>query len=119
LNERLRDDYIEEIADGVARWQRVIDEAGIPFKLTLPHKGFHRAIGNFAGHHIGVNGDVLTAEAWEKRKHEWLPSLADEKFVQSLMTGRVVEPGKFANWIAPPLRGINNKPTDFEYVRFN
>ena len=35
LNERLRDDYIEEIADGVARWQRVIDEAGIPFKLTL------------------------------------------------------------------------------------
>src|SRR5579864_6110390 len=119
LNERLRDDYIEEIADGVARWQRVIDEAGIPFKLTLPHKGFHRAIGNFAGHHISVNGDVLTAEAWEKRKHEWLPSPADEKFVQSLMTGRVVEPGKFANWIAPPLRGINSKPLDFEYVRFN
>src|ERR1700690_959912 len=90
LNERLRDDYIEEIADGVARWQRVIDEAGIPFKLTLPHKGFHRAIGNFAGHHISVGGDVLTAEAWEKRKYEWLPSPADEKFVQSLMTGRVV-----------------------------
>jgi benzoyl-CoA 2,3-dioxygenase component B len=30
-----------------------------------------------------------------------------------------VEPGKFANWIAPPLRGINSKPLDFEYVRFN
>src|SRR6266481_8468020 len=27
LNERLRDDYIEEIADGVGRWQRVIDNA--------------------------------------------------------------------------------------------
>jgi len=38
LNERLRDDYIEEIADGVARWQRVIDNAGIPFRLNLPHK---------------------------------------------------------------------------------
>jgi benzoyl-CoA 2,3-dioxygenase component B len=119
LNERLRDDYIEEIADGVARWQRVIDEAGIPFKLTLPHKGFHRAIGNFAGHHISAAGEVLTAEAWKKREHEWLPSPTDEKFVQSLMTGRVVEPGKFANWIAPPLRGINSKPLDFEYVRFN
>jgi benzoyl-CoA 2,3-dioxygenase component B len=119
LNERLRDDYIEEIADGLARWQRVIDEAGIPFRLKLPHKGFHRAIGNFAGHHISISGEVLTAEAWEKRKHEWLPSPADEKFVQSLMTGRVVEPGKFANWIAPPLRGINSKPLDFEYVRFN
>jgi len=119
LNERLRDDYIEEIADGVSRWQRVIDEAGISFKLTLPHKGFHRAIGNFAGHHIGINGEVLTADGWKKQEHEWLPSAEDQKFVQSLMTGRVVEPGKFANWIAPPLRGINSKPLDFEYVRFN
>jgi len=33
--------------------------------------------------------------------------------------GRVVEPGKFANWIAPPPRGINNLPVDFEYIRFN
>ena len=31
----------------------------------------------------------------------------------------VTEPGKFANWIAPPARGINNQPGDFEYVRFN
>ena len=31
----------------------------------------------------------------------------------------VVEPGKFANWIAPPQRGINNQPANFEYVRFN
>jgi len=31
----------------------------------------------------------------------------------------VVEPGKFAHWIAPPQRGINNQPSDFEYVRFN
>ena len=33
--------------------------------------------------------------------------------------GRVAEPGKFANWIAPPSRGINNRPVDFEYVRFS
>ena len=33
--------------------------------------------------------------------------------------GRVVEPGKFANWIAPPVMGINRQPVDFEYVRFN
>jgi benzoyl-CoA 2,3-dioxygenase component B len=32
--------------------------------------------------------------------------------------GRVVEPGKFANWIAPPTIGINRQPVDFEYVRF-
>ena len=29
------------------------------------------------------------------------------------MQGRVVEPGKFANWIAPPRRGIHTKPIDF------
>jgi benzoyl-CoA 2,3-dioxygenase component B len=119
LNERLRDDYIGEIEDGVGRWQRVIDQAGVPFRLTLPHKGFHRAIGNFAGHFISPAGAVLTEEAWKKREFEWLPNSKDYAFVQSLMSGRVAEPGKFANWIAPPLRGINNQPLNFEYVRFN
>jgi benzoyl-CoA 2,3-dioxygenase component B len=26
------------------------------------------------------------------------------------------EPGEFATWIAPPTRGIDQKPTEFEYV---
>ena len=119
LNERLREDYIREIESGVSRWQRVIDKAGIPFRLTLPHKGFHRAIGNFAGHFISPEGEVLTEEAWKNHQHEWLPAAGDHAYVQSLMSGRVVEPGKFANWIAPPGRGINNQPLNFEYVRFN
>ncbi len=119
LNERLREDYIHEIESGVSRWQRVIDKAGIPFRLTLPHKGFHRAIGNFTGHFISPDGEVLTEEAWKKHEQEWLPSPKDHAYVQSQMKGRVVEPGKFANWIAPPVRGINNQPLNFEYVRFN
>jgi len=119
LNERLRDDYIREIESGVSRWQRVIDKAGIPFRLTLPHKGFHRAIGNFAGHFISPAGEVLTEEAWKRNQHDWLPSPQDYSYVQSLMSGRVVELGKFAHWIAPPQRGINNNPVNFEYVRFN
>src|SRR6266851_530653 len=119
LNERLRDDYIDEIADGVGRWQRVIANAGVPFRLTLPHKGFHRAIGNFAGHFISPEGEVLSEEAWKKRESQWLPTPEDHAFVQSLMSGRVVELGKFANWIAPPARGVNNQPLNFEYVRFN
>jgi benzoyl-CoA 2,3-epoxidase subunit B len=119
LNERLREDYIREIESGVSRWQRVIDKAGIPFRLTLPHKGFHRAIGNFAGHFVSPEGEVLTEEAWKNHQREWLPAPQDHAYVQSLMSGRVVEPGKFANWIAPPGRGINNQPLNFEYVRFN
>jgi benzoyl-CoA 2,3-epoxidase subunit B len=119
LNERLRNDYIGEIEDGVGRWQRVIDQAGISFRLTLPHKGFHRAIGNFAGHFISTDGEVLTEQAWKKRESDWLPTPQDYTYVQSLMSGRVAEPGKFANWIAPPIRGVNNQPLNFEYVRFN
>jgi benzoyl-CoA 2,3-dioxygenase component B len=30
----------------------------------------------------------------------------------------VLEPGKMANWIAAPRRGINGQPIEFEYVRF-
>jgi len=119
LNERLRDDYIAEIQAGVDRWNKIIENAGIPFRMVLPHKGFHRQIGNFAGKHISPDGEVLTKEAWENHQHNWLPSAEDQQFVQSLMRGRVIEPGKFANWIAPPIRGINRQPLNFEYVRFN
>jgi benzoyl-CoA 2,3-epoxidase subunit B len=119
LNERLRDDYIGEIQAGVDRWNKVMETAGIPFRLRLPHKGFHRAIGNFAGHYVSPEGEVISKESWENHRDEWMPSAADHAYVESLMTGRVIEPGKFANWIAPPIRGVNSQPLNFEYVRFN
>jgi len=119
LNERLRDDYIAEVQAGVDRWNRHIARAGLPFSLKLPHKAFHRAIGNFAGHYVSPSGDVMSKEEWQARRNRWLPTEKDYAFVQSLMAGRVVEPGKFANWIAPPRTGINARPLDFEYVRFN
>jgi benzoyl-CoA 2,3-dioxygenase component B len=61
---------------------------------------------------------VVSENEWNAKVSEWLPTAEDRAFVQSLM-GRVVEPGKFANWIAPPAIGINRQPVDFEYVRFN
>jgi benzoyl-CoA 2,3-dioxygenase component B len=51
------------------------------------------------------------------QRDTWLPTADDRAFVASLM-GRVVEPGKFASWIAPPAMGINKQPVAFEYVRF-
>ncbi len=118
LNEVLRDDFIKDSVAGVGRWNRVIEKAGIPFRLSVPHKAFHRNIGTLAGIAVSPEGEVLDKDAWEARKHEWLPTPEDRAFVASLM-GRVVEPGKFANWIAPPAIGINRQPIDFEYVRFN
>jgi benzoyl-CoA 2,3-dioxygenase component B len=118
LNEVLRDDYIKDSIAGVNRWNRVIEKAGIPFRLKVPHKAFNRQIGTLAGLRVSPEGKVVSEAEWKAHENEWLPSAEDRAFVASLM-GRVVEPGKFAGWIAPPVMGINRQPIDFEYVRFN
>jgi benzoyl-CoA 2,3-dioxygenase component B len=116
LNERLRDDYVADCARGVARWNQVIQRAGIPFELKLPHRAFHRAIGAFADVRVSPDGRVVTEAEWDARRAEWLPTEADEAFLQSLMHP-VIEQGRFASWIAPPARGINGQPVDHQYVR--
>jgi len=116
LNERLRDDYVTDCARGVARWNQVIARAGIDVELKLPHRAFHRAIGCFADVRVSPEGRVISQAEWDARRDDWLPTKADEAYVGSLMQP-VTERGKFANWIAPPARGINGQPMDFEYVR--
>ena len=117
LNEKLRDDYIQDTITGLARWNRVLAKNGVDFQIRLPHKGFNRRIGSLADVPVSPEGKVVSREAWEANASLWLPTAEDRAYVRSLM-GRVVEPGKFANWISPPERGINNQPLDFEYVRF-
>jgi len=117
LNERLRDDWTHDLENAIERWNRIPEKHGIGFRFKLPHKGFHRRIGVFAEHHVSPDGKVLAEAEWTHRHQQWLPSAEDRAFVQSLM-GRVTEPGKFANWIAPPRQGINKQPVNFEYVRF-
>lgn len=118
LNEVLRDDFIKDASAGVGRWNRILERAGIDFRLEVPHKAFNRSIGSLAGIRVSPKGEVLTEEQWKANQSNWLPTPEDREFVASLM-GRVVEPGKFANWIAPPVIGINRQPINFEYVRFN
>jgi len=116
LNERLRDDYVADCARGVARWNEVIRKHGIDFELRLPHRAFHRAIGSFTEACVSPDGRVISQAEWDARHHDWLPTEDDKVYIQSLMQP-VTEPGKFANWIAPPARGINGQPVDFGYVR--
>ncbi len=118
LNERLRDDFIRDTDAGMERWNRIVRGYGVDFAFRTPHKAFCRKIGAFAGLHVTPTGEVLSAEEWNARARAFLPSDQDRAYVHSLM-GRVVEPGKFANWIAPPGKGIEGQPVDFEYVRFN
>ena len=70
-----------------------------------------------SGVKVSPEGRVISEAEWNAKVGEWLPTGEDRAFVASLM-GRVVEPGKFANWIAPPVMGINRQPVNFEYVRF-
>jgi len=116
LNERLRDDYIADCQRGLDRWNQVIKKYEIGHELKLPHRGFHRAIGLCAEVKVSPDGRVISEAEWDAKKHEWLPSEADEQYVQSLMQA-VTQIGRFANWIAPPARGVNGRPVDFEYVR--
>jgi benzoyl-CoA 2,3-epoxidase subunit B len=118
LNEVLRDDYIKDSVAGVERWNRVLEKAGLPTRLSVPHKAFHRNIGALSGVKVSPDGRVISEAEWQAQVQHWLPTAEDRAYVSSLM-GRVVEPGKFANWIAPPAMGINRQPADFEYVRFN
>jgi benzoyl-CoA 2,3-dioxygenase component B len=118
LNEVLRDDYIKDSVSGIGRWNKVMEKAGVPFRLTVPHKAFNRKIGTLANTRVSPDGRVVDAAEWAAREREWLATPEDRAFVASLM-GRVVEPGRFANWIAPPNIGINKQPVDFQYVRFN
>jgi benzoyl-CoA 2,3-epoxidase subunit B len=118
LNEVLRDDFIKDSVGGVGRWNKVIEKAGIPFRLAVPHKAFHRKIGTLSQIRVSPDGRVLSEAEWSANVDRWLPTAEDRAFVASLM-GRVAEPGRFANWIAPPLAGVNRQPVDFEYVRFN
>ncbi len=118
LNEVLRDDYIKDSIAGIGRWNKVIEKAGLSFRLQAPHKAFNRHIGSFSGMRISPDGRVISEAEWQSNVRSWLPTEEDRAYVASLM-GRVIEPGKMANWIAPPPVGINRQPTDFDYVRFN
>ena len=118
INERLRDDYVEDCQRGVDKWNKTIRTAGIEFELKLPHRAFHREIGAFGATHASPDGNIVDEGEWTANEGLWLPSDGDRAYIDSLMGG-VTEPGKFANWIAPPAKGIYGQPLDFDYVRFN
>jgi benzoyl-CoA 2,3-dioxygenase component B len=116
LNMRLRDDYSKDCAGGVERWNKIIEKEGVKFRLELPHVAFHRNIGEFRDVHVSPKGVILSDADWAKVRDDYLPSLPDGDFINSLMKP-TFEAGKFASWIAPPKMGIDNKPGDFEYVQ--
>ncbi|MBL8740406.1 MAG: benzoyl-CoA 2,3-epoxidase subunit BoxB, partial [Myxococcales bacterium] len=117
MNEVLREEYIADSQRGLDKWNKLIEKAGVSFRITLPSRRFHRASGIYAGLHFDPAGNPLDKETWEARKYEWIPSPADEAHVKSLMSKPIYDPKGMANWIAAPARGIKGQPVDFEYVK--
>lgn len=116
MNALLLKSYHADCTRIVARWNRTLAKHGLEQRICLPSLRFNRQIGIHADKTYDPEGNPISREEFERRKSSWFPSEDDRAYVRSCQTN-VLEPGKFANWIAPPSVGINEQPLDFEYVR--
>jgi len=116
MNEVLRDEYVKDNLKGIDYWNRVCEKHGIEFRFRLPHRRFNRKIGDYSAGRFDIDGALMTEADWNARQLEWLPSDAERAYVKSLMRP-VTERGKMAGWIAPPPKGVNDTPIDYEYVK--
>jgi len=117
MNEVLRDEYVKDCQRAVDRWNKTLARAGnTGLTLSLPHRRFHRAVGPCAGYFFDLEGRLISEGEFKAHEAGWLPTAEDRAYVKSLMHP-VIERGKVASWIAPPAKGINGMPSDYEYVK--
>ena len=79
--------------------RQVFEKAGIDFRITQPHKGFNRRIGEFGGHRIAPDGRLLNDAEWAAGRDQWLPNDSDNAFIHTLMKPSH-RSGEYASWIA-------------------
>ena len=118
MNACLLDAYLKDCHRALNKWNALLEQAGLPERLFLPSTRFNRHLGVFAGQTFDLEGNPVTQDEFDAGIREWLPAAEDYKLVGESMVA-VYEPGKMANWIAPPQRGVGGKPLDFEYVQFH
>ena len=116
MNEILRDEYVKDNEKGTEYFNKICRRHEVDFEFELPHRRFNRHIGMYSEGRFDPKGNLIDEATWQERQGEWLPTEEDRAYVQSLMKP-CTEPGKMASWIAPPPKGINNNPVDYEYVR--
>ncbi len=116
MNEVLRQSYMKDCARVMKRWNQILADEGVSYRLSLPSSRFFRRQGIYADHSFDRSGELISAERYAAGVDQWLPTDADRAYVGSLMQ-QVTEPGEMAHWIAAPRRGINGQPVAFRYVR--
>jgi benzoyl-CoA 2,3-epoxidase subunit B len=118
MNEVLRDAYVADCEKAIGRWNKTLEESGSPTRLSLPSRRFHRHQGLYAGHFFDPQGNLITEAEYRANEPRWLLVPEDNDYLLSIMKPQY-EPGKFANWIAPPTKGIEGRPIEFEYVKMH
>ncbi len=116
MNEVLRDEYISDNEKGIVYFNKVCERFGIDFRFRLPHRRFNRKVGLYSEGWFDLDGNPISETTWFERVGEWLPTKAERDYVKSLMVPCHAL-GKIASWIAPPAKGIEGKPFEYEYVR--
>ncbi len=117
MNLVLRDSYRDDCERATKKWNRTLEEAGLPDRLSLPSQRFNRQVGLYAGMTFDPQGNLLADRDFWSRHPDYLPTKDDYAYVRSLMVP-VYELGKIAGWIARPRRGVNDHPFEHEYVKF-
>jgi len=116
MNAVLRDEYLSDNEKGIIYFNKIVAKSGIDFQFALPQRRFNRSVGIYSNLRFDTLGNPLSEAEWQAKLPEMLPTEADRAHVQSLMKP-CLEPGKIAGWIAPPAKGIDGKPFEFEYVK--
>jgi len=60
LNEVLRGEYVRDCERALERWNKYIADEGVSHELRLPHRRFHRHVGEYAGHHFDQLAGAVT-----------------------------------------------------------
>jgi benzoyl-CoA 2,3-dioxygenase component B len=118
MNALLLDAYRADCLRITQRWNRDLEKLGVDFRFEIPSTRFNRNQGVYSHYKLTPQGEMISESEWTRRHGDWLPSQKDRDYVQSCMVA-VREPGKFANYIAPPAMGVNEQPVEFEYVKFH
>ena len=101
----------------MTRWNKYLTDEGAERSFICQARAFTATSANSPDTSLTLTAISSRKDDFENEKDEWLPTIEDREYVRSLMHP-VTEPGKIANWIAPPNAGIKGKPFEFEYVRF-
>ena len=118
INEVLRDWYVGDCQAGVERWnKRVLETHGMSERIVLPSRSSTARSASTPTATSTRGATRSRPRSGSAASTSGLPSPDDKAYLHSIQATPVYKPGQFANYIAPPQRGINRQPIDFEYVR--